>query len=72
MGDDLIKEFNEASENKNRRLLIIDTPKGKKALLVDKVLKKRFANTASPTSPEGSIQIARFFLTEEIMIYKVK
>jgi len=71
---DLIKEFGETSENKNRRLLVIDTPEGRKALLADKVLKKRFAftNVLSPSSSKEHIQIARFFLTEEIMVYKIK
>jgi hypothetical protein len=71
---DLIEELGETSENKNKRLLVIDTPKGRRALLADKILKKRFAftNVSSSSSSEEYIQIARFFLTEEIMVYKIK
>jgi len=69
---DLIEEFGETSVNSNKRLIVINTPSGKKALLVDKVLKKRFAFSNSPDSITGedSILTARFFLTEEIIVYK--
>jgi len=68
---DLMEKFSETPASTNKRLIITYTSGAKKALLVDKVLKKRFVFTNASSSVEGPIRTGRFFMTEEIMIYKL-
>jgi len=66
---DLLEELGEMSENPNKRLIVVNAPQGKKAVLADKVLKRRFA-LISESKAHDSLKIARFFSTEEILVYE--
>jgi len=67
---DLLEELEEMSENPNKRLIVVNAPQGKKAVLADKVLKRRFALVSESKVPD-SLKIARFFFTEEIPVYEI-
>lgn len=67
---DLFEEYSEISANPNKRLIIVDTDQGKKALLSDRVLKRRFA-LISRSEVHHALRSAKFFFTEEIPVYEV-
>lgn len=68
---DLIKEFSQKSTNLNKRLIFLDSIHGERALLVDKVLKRRFALISRSTDID-SFKMARFLFTEEIPVFEIK
>ena len=66
---DLIREYRETSITSDKRLLILNFRQGKKALLVDRILKKRFALIAK-SEKSGAMKVARFYTVEEVPIYE--
>ena len=66
---DLFEEYSEISANPNKRLIIVDSDQGKKALLSDRVLKRRFVLISKSEVPHA-LRRAKFFFTEEIPVYE--
>jgi len=64
---DLLSEYGEFSANPDKRVVIIENRDGIKGVLVDKVLKKRFAFVYKE-GPE-LLKIVKFYFSEEIPLY---
>ena len=67
---DLLSEFGEVSKVPDKRVVVMETPVGKKAILVDKVLKKRFALVSEIGHPDLP-KMAKFYFAEEMPIYEI-
>ena len=67
---DLLDEMGETSNNSNKRIVIVENPKGKRALLVDRVMKRRFA-LVSDIGESGVQKNAKFYFAEEIPVYEL-
>ncbi len=67
---DLLGEYGEVSRNREKRLVLVeDTAGNKKVLLVDRVLKRRFALVSQEKATDLPRK-AKFYFAEEIPIYE--
>ncbi len=66
---DLMEEFHEVSSHSDRHLVIVMAKEGKRALLVDKILKRRVAVLARSDSPETP-RNARIYIEEEMPMFE--
>ena len=66
---DLLEIFGETSESPNKRMVIMEGPDGKKAVLVNRVMKRRFA-LVSGIGEQDVQKNARFYFAEVIPVYE--
>ena len=67
---DLIEEYREVSSNPDRRLVIVKGKGGKRSLLVDRVLKRRYAMMDRGSTP-NALGNAKIYRSEEMPVYEV-
>ena len=67
---DLLEIFGETSESHNKRVVIMEGPDGQKAVLVNRVMKRRFA-LVSGIGEQDVQKNARFYFAEEIPVYEL-
>ncbi len=67
---DLLEIFGETSESPNKRVVVMEGSDGQKAVLVNRVMKRRFA-LVSGIGEQDVQKNARFYFAEEIPVYEL-